>query len=69
VIPAPYWVSYPDVVEFAGGTPVFIAAGASEGYKIKPAQLEAAVTAKTKWGGLDSASNPTGPAAKPFIPG
>jgi len=62
VIPAPYWVSYPDVVEFAGGTPVFIAAGASEGYKIKPAQLEAAITAKTKWVVLNSPSNPTGAA-------
>ncbi|MBQ1497824.1 MAG: pyridoxal phosphate-dependent aminotransferase [Sphingomonas sp.] len=62
VIPAPYWVSYPDVVEFAGGKPVFIAAGAAEGYKIKPAQLEAAITAKTKWVVLNSPSNPTGAA-------
>jgi aspartate aminotransferase len=62
IIPAPYWVSYPDVVEFAGGTPVFIAAGADQGYKIKPEQLEAAITAKTKWVVLNSPSNPTGAA-------
>jgi aspartate aminotransferase len=62
IIPAPYWVSYPDVVEFAGGTPVFISAGADQGYKIKPEQLEAAITAKTKWVVLNSPSNPTGAA-------
>jgi aspartate aminotransferase len=62
VIPAPYWVSYPDVVEFAGGRPVFIAAGAEQNYKIKPEQLEAAITAKTKWVVLNSPSNPTGAA-------
>ena len=62
IIPAPYWVSYPDVVEFAGGTPVFISAGAEQGYKIKPEQLEAAITAKTKWVVLNSPSNPTGAA-------
>jgi aspartate aminotransferase len=62
VIPAPYWVSYPDVVEFAGGKPVFIAAGADQNYKIRPEQLEAAITAKTKWVVLNSPSNPTGAA-------
>jgi len=62
VIPAPYWVSYPDIVNFAGGTPVFIKAGASQNYKITPAQLEAAITAKTKWLILNSPSNPTGAA-------
>jgi len=62
VIPAPYWVSYPDVVEFAGGTPVFIAAGAEQNYKIQPEQLDAAITAKTKWVVLNSPSNPTGAA-------
>jgi len=62
VIPAPYWVSYPDIVNFAGGTPVFIKAGASQSYKITPAQLEAAITAKTKWLILNSPSNPTGAA-------
>ena len=62
IVPAPYWVSYPDVVEFAGGTPVFIAAGAEQNYKIRPEQLEAAITAKTKWVVLNSPSNPTGAA-------
>ncbi|MES2986681.1 MAG: pyridoxal phosphate-dependent aminotransferase [Pseudomonadota bacterium] len=62
VIPAPYWVSYPDVVEFAAGKPVFISAGADQNYKIKPEQLEAAITAKTKWVVLNSPSNPTGAA-------
>jgi aspartate aminotransferase len=62
VIPAPYWVSYPDVVLFAGGTPVFASAGADQSYKLKPEQLEAAITAKTKWVILNSPSNPTGAA-------
>jgi len=62
VIPAPYWVSYPDVVLFAGGTPVFAAAGAAQSYKLKPEQLEAAIGPKTKWVILNSPSNPTGAA-------
>jgi aspartate aminotransferase len=62
IIPAPYWVSYPDIVNFAGGTPVFIAAPASQGYKITPAQLEAAITPKTRWVLLNSPSNPSGAA-------
>jgi len=62
IIPAPYWVSYPDIVNFAGGTPVVIEAGASQGYKINPAQLEAAITPATKWLILNSPSNPTGAA-------
>ncbi|MEO5866582.1 MAG: pyridoxal phosphate-dependent aminotransferase, partial [Sphingomonas sp.] len=62
VIPAPYWVSYPDVVLFAGGTPVFAPAGAAQGYKLKPEQLEAAITPRTKWMILNSPSNPTGAA-------
>ena len=62
VIPAPYWVSYPDVVLFAGGTPVFAAADAAQNYKLKPEQLEAAITPKTKWLILNSPSNPTGAA-------
>ena len=62
VIPAPYWVSYPDVVQFAGGTPVFAAAGADQGYKLKPEALEAAITPRTKWVILNSPSNPTGAA-------
>ncbi|WP_333573511.1 pyridoxal phosphate-dependent aminotransferase [Sphingomonas sp.] len=62
IVPAPYWVSYPDVIQFAGGTPVFIAAGADQHYKITPAQLKAAITPKTKWVILNSPSNPTGAA-------
>ena len=62
VIPAPYWVSYPDIVQFAGGTPVFVAAGAEQAYKITPAQLEAAITPRTRWVILNSPSNPTGAA-------
>ena len=62
VIPAPYWVSYPDIVQFAGGTPVFVAADADQDYKITPDQLEAAITPRTKWVILNSPSNPTGAA-------
>ncbi|RXR25953.1 pyridoxal phosphate-dependent aminotransferase [Sphingobium fluviale] len=62
IIPAPYWVSYPDIVNFAGGTPVFIEGPASQGYKITPAQLEAAITPRTKWVLLNSPSNPSGAA-------
>ncbi len=62
IIPAPYWVSYPDIVQFAGGTPVIVLAGADQGYKISPAQLDAAITPKTRWLILNSPSNPTGAA-------
>jgi aspartate aminotransferase len=62
IIPAPYWVSYPDIVAFAGGTPVFVEGPASQGYKITPAQLEAAITPRTRWVMLNSPSNPTGAA-------
>lgn len=62
IIPAPYWVSYPDIVQFAGGTPVILLAGADQGYKITPEQLEAAITPKTRWLILNSPSNPTGAA-------
>jgi aspartate aminotransferase len=62
IIPAPYWVSYPDIVNFAGGTPVFISAPASQLYKISPEQLDAAITPRTKWVMLNSPSNPTGAA-------
>ncbi|WP_113913198.1 pyridoxal phosphate-dependent aminotransferase [Roseovarius dicentrarchi] len=60
VIPAPYWVSYPDMVLLAGGEPVFVEAGMDTGYKITGAQLEAAITPKTKWFIFNSPSNPTG---------
>ncbi len=62
IIPAPYWVSYPDIVNFAGGTPVVISAGANQLYKILPEQLDAAITPRTKWVLLNSPSNPTGAA-------
>ena len=62
IVPAPYWVSYPDIVQFAGGTPVFIAAGADQNYKITPGQLDDAITPRTKWLILNSPSNPTGAA-------
>ncbi|AUW56766.1 aspartate aminotransferase [Sphingobium sp. SCG-1] len=62
IIPAPYWVSYPDIVNYAGGTPVFIEGPASQGYKITAAQLEAAITPKTRWMMLNSPSNPSGAA-------
>lgn len=62
IIPAPYWVSYPDMVNFAGGTPVVVEAGADQNYKITPEQLAAAITPKTKWLILNSPSNPTGAA-------
>ena len=62
IIPAPYWVSYPDIVQFAGGTPVVIMATAAQHYKITPAQLDAAITPKTRWLILNSPSNPTGAA-------
>jgi aspartate aminotransferase len=62
IIPAPYWVSYPDIVNFAGGTPVILPAGANQLYKILPEQLDAAITPKTKWVMLNSPSNPSGAA-------
>jgi aspartate aminotransferase len=62
VIPAPYWVSYPDMVLLADGVPVTPYAGADQGYKITPAQLAAAITPKTRMFILNSPSNPTGAA-------
>ncbi|EGC19318.1 pyridoxal phosphate-dependent aminotransferase [Prevotella multiformis] len=60
IIPAPYWVSYPQMVKLAGGVPVIVPAGIGEDFKITAAQLEAAVTPKTKLVILCSPSNPTG---------
>jgi aspartate aminotransferase len=60
IIPAPYWVSYPDMVLLAGGTPVPVVAGLETQFKLTPAQLEAAITPKTKWFIFNSPSNPTG---------
>src|SRR5882724_9580429 len=62
IIPAPYWVSYPEMVLLAGGTPVAVTATAESGFRLKPEQLEAAITPKTKWIILNSPSNPTGAA-------
>lgn len=62
VIPAPYWVSYPDMVLLAGGTPVIVEATLEEKFKLSPEKLEAAITEKTKWVILNSPNNPTGAA-------
>ena len=60
IIPAPYWVSYPQMVLLAGGTPVFVEAGFEQNFKMTPAQLESAITSKTRLIILCSPSNPTG---------
>ena len=60
IIPAPYWVSYPDMVKLGGGEPVFIEGVMEQGYKITADQLEAAITPNTKWFLFNSPSNPTG---------
>ncbi len=60
IIPAPYWVSYPDIVLLAGGKPVIMECGEKQGFKINPSDLEKFITPKTKWVILNSPSNPTG---------
>jgi len=60
IIPAPFWVSYPDIVILADGKPVIVEAGIEQGFKITPAQLEAAITPKTRLFVINSPSNPTG---------
>ncbi|ABD55571.1 pyridoxal phosphate-dependent aminotransferase [Jannaschia sp. CCS1] len=60
IIPAPYWVSYPDMVLLAGGEPVFVEGPSQTGYKITAEQLEEAITPNTKWFIFNSPSNPTG---------
>ena len=62
IIPAPYWVSYPDMVELAEGTPVAVACPQNNGFKLVPEELEKAITPKTKWLLLNSPSNPSGAA-------
>ena len=62
IIPAPYWVSYPDIVLLGGGTPVPVETRMEDGFKLKPEALEAAITAKTKWLIMNSPSNPSGAA-------
>ena len=60
IIPAPYWVSYPDIVLLAGGKPIILECNEKQGFKINPSQLEKSITKKTKWIILNSPSNPTG---------
>ena len=62
IIPAPYWVSYPDMVLASDGTPVTVACPEANGFKLTPAQLDAAITPKTRWLLINSPSNPTGAA-------
>lgn len=62
IIPTPCWVSYIDIVRFAGGTPVFVAAGIEDGFRMKAENLEKAITPRTKWLVFNSPSNPTGAA-------
>ncbi|MCL6645456.1 MAG: pyridoxal phosphate-dependent aminotransferase [Dehalococcoidia bacterium] len=62
IIPAPYWVSYPDIVLLAGGTPVIVETTFESGFKLSPEALDRAITPKTKWFIFNSPSNPTGAA-------
>jgi len=62
LIPTPYWVSYPDMAYLAGGEPRFVHTTAETGFKVQPADLEAAITPRTKWLLLNSPSNPSGAA-------
>ena len=62
IIPAPYWVSYPDIVLLAGGTPVNVETSLETGFRVRPEDLEAAITPKTKWLIFNSPSNPSGAA-------
>ena len=62
IIPAPYWVSYPDMVLLAGGEPVVVMTTAEHGFKMQPADLEAAITPRTRWLLINSPSNPSGAA-------
>ena len=65
IVPAPYWVTYPDLARLNGGVPVFVECTAEADFKMTPEQLEAAITPKTKWLVLNSPSNPTGSAYSP----
>jgi aspartate aminotransferase len=60
IIPAPYWVSYPELVQLCGGTPVAVTTDVANGFKMRPEALEAAITPKTKWLILNSPCNPSG---------
>ena len=65
IIPAPYWVSYPDIVVLAGGQPVIVDTQEKDGFKMKPEQLKAAITSRTRAVVINSPSNPTGAAYSP----
>jgi aspartate aminotransferase len=65
IIPAPYWVSYPDIVNLVDGTPISVPCGQNTGFKLTPEALAGAITPKTKWLILNSPSNPTGAAYSP----
>ena len=65
IIPAPYWVSFPDIVKYAGGTPVFVNTRPEDGFSVKAAAIEKAVTSKTRLLILNSPSNPTGGVVPP----
>ncbi|RMF33342.1 MAG: aminotransferase class I/II-fold pyridoxal phosphate-dependent enzyme, partial [Alphaproteobacteria bacterium] len=60
IVPAPYWVSYPDMVRLCGAEPVIVECGPDQGFRLGPAQLEAAITPRTKWLILNSPGNPSG---------
>lgn len=62
IVPAPYWVSYPDITLFAGGVPVFVACRPDNGFKLTPEDLERAISARTRWLILNSPNNPSGAA-------
>ena len=62
IVPAPYWVSYPDMVRLAEGEPVIVSAGTADGFKLRPEALAAAITPRTRWLMFNSPSNPTGAA-------
>ncbi len=65
LIPTPYWVSYPDIAALAGGKPVFAETSAKNGFKLKPEDLESAISKKTKWVILNSPNNPSGAGLDP----
>lgn len=65
IVPAPYWISYPSQVLLAGGTPVFVPCPENNGFKLRPEDLEAAITERTKWVVLNSPSNPSGAVYSP----
>ncbi|MEK9596738.1 MAG: pyridoxal phosphate-dependent aminotransferase [Rhodospirillaceae bacterium] len=65
IVPAPYWVSYPDIVKYTGGTPVFVETELQNGFRLTASALEAAITAKTRWLVLNSPNNPSGGCYRP----